>query len=239
MSALSRTLAELLPHGVVRRVAARRAARRRQELLERRQRELRPIATPLGTNARPTRLNMGCGLHREPGWINADADPRADVEIVLRDGEPLPFGDGTLDVVFSEHFLEHLSFVDGCHFFRESQRVLKRGGTFRVSCPDLDAIARMLQPADDSWRALARIYESIGDFGEGELSCPERVVNWAFYGHEHKHIWTFRQLEEELCRAGFAGARRVALGTSGVTGGAIERRIPEAFYSLIVEATKP
>ncbi|HKV99736.1 MAG TPA: methyltransferase domain-containing protein [Vicinamibacterales bacterium] len=239
MSALSRTLAELLPHGVVRRIAARRAARRRQEVLERRQRELRPIVAPLGEDARPARLNMGCGWHREPGWINADADPRADVEVVLRDGEPLPFADGTLDVVFSEHFLEHLSFVDGCHFLRESQRILRSGGTFRVSCPDLDAIVRMLQPGDASWRALARIYESIGDFAEGELSSPERVVNWAFYGHEHKHIWTYRQLEEQLARAGFGATHRTPLGMSGVEGAAIERRIPEAFYSLIVEATKP
>jgi SAM-dependent methyltransferase len=239
MSALTRTLRELLPHGVVRRVAARRAARRRRELLDQRQRELRPIISPADGAAQPSRLNMGCGLHREPGWINADADPRADLEVVLHHGEPLPFADERLDVVFSEHFLEHLSFMDGCHFLHESHRILRSGGTFRVSCPDLQAIVRMLEPSDDSWRALARVYESIGDFAEGELSSPERVVNWAFYGHEHKHIWTFRQLEQQLERVGFVGTRRMPFGTSSVEGAAIERRIPEAFYSLIVEATKP
>jgi predicted SAM-dependent methyltransferase len=181
---------------------------------------------------------MGCGKHREPGWINADADPGADFNIILRDGESLPFANAALEVVFSEHFLEHLSFADGCHFLRESHRVLRKGGVFRVSCPDLHVIARMLNAGDDSWRALASVYESIGDFPEGALTMPERVVNWAFYGHGHKHLWSFPQLEYHLDQIGFSEIHRMPFGVSNRDGAAIERRIPEAFYSLIVEATK-
>lgn len=181
---------------------------------------------------------MGCGTHREPGWINADASDDAEQRLILSENEPLPFLDGELEAVFSEHFLEHVSLRDGIHFLRESGRVLTRGGTFRVSCPDLDVIVSLLQPGNEQWKALARVYESIGDFSPGALAYPEQVVNWAFYGHSHRYLWSFRQLKTELERSGFADIRRMPFGVSRVDGVAIERRIPEAFYSLIVEATK-
>ena len=96
----------------------------------------------------------------------------------------------------------------------------------------------MIASTGDTWRELAQIYESIGDFPPGELNSPERVLNWAFYGHEHKHLWSFRQLRAELERVGFSDVRRMRFGTSRAKGAAIERRVPEAFYSLIVEAEK-
>jgi predicted SAM-dependent methyltransferase len=231
-------VAEFLPYGIVRRVAARRAERRRAALAIERERALRPVVSVAQGEQALVRLNMGCGNHREPGWINADADSPADLKVILRDAEPLPFSNASFDVVFSEHFLEHLSFVDGCHFLRESHRVLRKGGVFRVSCPDLNVIAGMLNASENSWQALARVYESIGDFPEGALNMPEHVVNWAFYGHGHKHLWSFQQLEYHLDQVGFADIHRMSFGVSNFDGAAIERRIPEAFYSLIVEARK-
>jgi len=67
---------------------------------------------------------------------------------------------------------------------------------------------------------------------------PEQVVNWAFYGHAHRHLWTFRQLETELNASGFVDVRRMPFGVSRVEGVAIERRVAEDFYTLIVEGTK-
>ncbi|MDQ6888491.1 MAG: methyltransferase domain-containing protein [Gemmatimonadota bacterium] len=187
---------------------------------------------------------MGCGKHVEPGWINADGDPSAPTHIVLAVGDPLPFLDGSLEVVFSEHFLEHLSFDQACWFMREAHRTLIRGGLFRVSCPDLAFIARVICTGDESWRQLAMLYETIGDHRVGVLTSSngggaESTVNWAFYGHCHKHLWTYDQLVRELRRAGFAGdVRRCQFGESSVPGAAIEIRQQEAFYSLIAETTK-
>ena len=135
---------------------------------------------------------MGCGSHHEPGWINADGSEAAPLRIWLDPNTPLPFDDGALDVVFSEHFLEHIDLPTARHFIKESYRVLRREGVWRVSCPDLYVIARLLDPTvGEKWRELARIYESIGDFRPDELTRPEHVVNWAFYGHHHRHLWTF------------------------------------------------
>ena len=238
MSSLRQIAIDLLPHGVVRRIAQRRELARRSATAARRAAELRavyPVARGLEASGR---LNMGCGLHHEPGWINADADPDSPLVIRVVAGEPLPFESDSMEVVFSEHFLEHLSRRDGVWFLQESQRVLEPGGLFRVSCPDLDALVTMARDGEDSWRRLASVYESIGDFPPGELNRWERVLNWAFYGHEHRYLWSLDDLKAELLRVGFGKVERKRFGHSSMTGAAIERRIPEEFYSLIVEATK-
>lgn len=237
MNGFRRVLTDILPHGLVRRVAASRQRARINARVAERSRQLRPIL-PSSQSLPLLRLNMGCGTHRERGWINADSDEHAETRLTMSEDEPLPFADGALDAVFSEHFLEHIPIRAGIHFLRESGRVIRSGGTFRVSCPDLDVIVSLMQPGNEQWMELARVYESIGDFEPGALTLPEHVINWAFYGHAHRYLWTLRQLEAELTRSGFVDVRRMPFGISRTEGVAIERRVPEAFYSLIVEGTK-
>ena len=51
---------------------------------------------------------------------------------------PNPTDDSTVDFVYSSHFLEHLYRADAQRILRESFRVLKLGGTIRISVPDLE-----------------------------------------------------------------------------------------------------
>jgi ubiquinone/menaquinone biosynthesis C-methylase UbiE len=56
------------------------------------------------------------------------------------------FPDETFDYVYCSHLLEHL-YVDQATFcVREVYRVLKRGGIFRVSVPDLDLVIANYNP---------------------------------------------------------------------------------------------
>ena len=55
--------------------------------------------------------------------------------------EPLPFGDSAFDDVYSEHALEHLPPRDVVGFLAEAWRVLRAGGTLRLSTPDLAKFA--------------------------------------------------------------------------------------------------
>ena len=48
--------------------------------------------------------------------------------------------DNTVDVVFTEHVIEHVSFTDGIYFFNESKRILKNGGVLRIVCPMIEKI---------------------------------------------------------------------------------------------------
>lgn len=56
--------------------------------------------------------------------------------------KPLPLESNTFDAVNAYHVFEHLSLKDGGHFAAEVKRILKPGGIFRISTPDLERIAR-------------------------------------------------------------------------------------------------
>ena len=49
----------------------------------------------------------------------------------------LPFKDSSVEVIFSSHFIEHLTFEEGINFLRECHRVLRPDGILRISCPDM------------------------------------------------------------------------------------------------------
>jgi len=83
------------------------------------------------------KINVGSGLkHRlGPDWKNLDILRGADIRADVRKG--LPFDDGSVDLLYSEHFIEHLSLDEARFYFKECRRVLKRGGVVRTATIDL------------------------------------------------------------------------------------------------------
>jgi len=93
-------------------------------------------------------LNIGSGQRRfDPthGWINVDviSRPPDQVPDLICDvgKEPLPYADGTVDVVVLHHVYEHFHLAEGDGVIREAHRVLKPGGSLIVTVPDLKALA--------------------------------------------------------------------------------------------------
>ena len=95
-------------------------------------------------------LNAGSGQRPFASpWINMDLQAE-----VVRDGKgyrlevvgdivQLPFRDGSMDYVVSHHCLEHLdAHREGPQSIKEAHRVLKVGGSFIVTVPDLRALAQ-------------------------------------------------------------------------------------------------
>jgi SAM-dependent methyltransferase len=54
----------------------------------------------------------------------------------MRNGTP--FADGTFDMVYHSHFLEHIDRKAAPYLLKECRRVLKQGGIIRVVVPDLE-----------------------------------------------------------------------------------------------------
>ena len=86
------------------------------------------------------KLNFGAGPYKLKGWINADITPSAEVYIDAR--KRMPFPDDCLDAIFSEHFVEHLSYIDAKKWIGESHRCLKQGGVFRCATPGLNQLIK-------------------------------------------------------------------------------------------------
>jgi predicted SAM-dependent methyltransferase len=137
----------------------------------------------------PVFLNVGCGDHKLAGFVNIDVAPGADVVVDAR--QELPFDDNSVEGIFSEHFIEHLSQADGIRFLRECRRVLAPAGIARIATPDLDAIVS--DYADRDWlnpEWLRFGYDWI------QNRCEMLNLGMRAWGHQ----WVYN--EEELVRLG-------------------------------------
>jgi predicted SAM-dependent methyltransferase len=143
------------------------------------------------------RLHIG-GTVRVEGWevLNAIAGPHVDH---VGNAEDLSrFADGSFEVLYASHVVEHLDYRDKLlATLREWYRVLAPEGRVYVSVPDLDVLARLFVDRQ-------------------RLSTDERfwVMRMMFGGHDNEYDYHVAGLNEEfltrfLVDAGFGGVRRV------------------------------
>lgn len=107
----------------------------------------------------PLKLNLGCGEHYAPGWVNIDAfgGVRADVFANL---DALPYPDSSAELVYAGHVLEHIHPDDLPAVLREVRRVLAPGGQFCAVGPDCDRIDPVREP--DLYRMAGEGHDGIG-----------------------------------------------------------------------------
>lgn len=80
------------------------------------------------------KLNMGCGLHPTPGYVNADLARLPGVDVVCDFAHrPFPFRDNTFDEVYLSHILEHLPDMMGT--MEEVHRIARSSATVTVMVP--------------------------------------------------------------------------------------------------------
>jgi GT2 family glycosyltransferase/predicted SAM-dependent methyltransferase len=143
-------------------------------------------------------LNIGSGSHKLPGYINVDVEAGADIVADITKG--LPFNDNSVEGVYSEHFIEHLSQGDACFFFRECRRILRPGGIVRIATPDLDEIINSFNSAgtNSSGNPLGWLQPDWSRFGFEWIANRCEMLNISM--HEWGHQWLYN--EEELIRLG-------------------------------------
>lgn len=79
------------------------------------------------------KIQFGSGPNLLDGWVNLQEH---DGDIT----KPLNFADNSVDFVFTEHCVEHVTPLQGFRFFKECRRILKPGGVLRVIVPDVKSI---------------------------------------------------------------------------------------------------
>lgn len=87
-------------------------------------------------------LNIGCGSHYHPDWINLDVAPSDPQVLSIDVNRGLPFPADSVDVCYSSHVLEHLNKQGAQYFVSDCFRVLKPGGVIRLVMPDIETLTR-------------------------------------------------------------------------------------------------
>jgi predicted SAM-dependent methyltransferase len=149
------------------------------------------------------KLNVGCGPNIKDSWVNIDLHPAADLRLDAR--RRMPFADGSADIVYSEHFLEHLEYPeDAMNFLRECLRILAPGGRFSVAVPDAERVVRAYVDNDADFFRWAR-----ATWHPGWCDTPMHSLNYLFRQNgDHKHVYDAFTLERVLANAGFCTIRR-------------------------------
>jgi len=174
-------------------------------------------------------IHLGCGRVDHPAFINVDVAPFVHIHHIHA-VEQLPmFRDGTADLIYVCHCLEHVSFLETEKVLREWKRVLKSGGILRISVPDFD-------------RILA-IYEAF----QHDIAAIEKTLMGGqnYPANFHKAVFNHAHLTRLLEAAGFTNVRAWTPGSGDLTtfndwSGRSVKVEDKAFpISLNLEAEKP
>lgn len=202
----------------------------------------RLIRDYLATSRKP-RLHIGCGGNHLDGWLNTELTPRG-TQIFLDATRRFPFADGTFDLIYSEHMIEHIAYPDAERMVGECRRVLRPGGTLRIVTPDMAFLRSLLDGTPhlqrDAYFEFYRRHHAL----TGPLS-PTHFVNHFVRAWGHQFIHDRSTLTELLSHAGFRDIIVCPINESRVSelnGLAKLDRMPDGFLemeSITVEATRP
>jgi predicted SAM-dependent methyltransferase len=156
----------------------------------------------------------------------------------------LPFRDGAVTTIFTEHFLEHLAYADEVQeFLRECHRCLSPSGVLRVIVPDAGVYLSLY--CEGTWdkfaarRPLIKEGDGYRDYWLDERYFTKmEFINAVFrQSGEHKYAYDAETLINLLRRVGFESVRQTSFGISlaaDMAPDTPERRAE----SLYVEAVK-
>ena len=147
----------------------------------------------------------------------------------------IPLPNGSVDVLYSSHMIEHLDREEVLLFLREARRVLRPGGIIRLAAPDI--------------KIQVQRYEINGDadsFIEGtRLTSPrprllsQRIRLLLVGTRNHQFMYDGSSLCRLLTNNGFHNALMVPLGETRIQNPELLNLSERASESVYVEAENP
>ena len=132
------------------------------------------------TTINSTKLHLGCGTKKLPGWVNIDSVEGLKPDLIHDITLPLPYQNQTVDEVLAEDLLEHFDKYMRFVVFGEWARVLKIGGVVTIQVPNFKKIL---------FRYFKFGYDNFVDFLFGENMLRSEV----YIGHFGNHKWGYSE----------------------------------------------
>lgn len=180
-------------------------------------------------------VQYGCGLSCANGWLNFDASPRLRLERLPVAGrifdalgkrlfprdvlygdiiQGLPVPSGCAKAVYCSHVLEHIDRVSIVIALKNTYKILKPAGVFRLVVPDLAWRAAEFVAAHDRGDPNAAD-EFMRNSHLGEGNAARGLINrvrQVLGNSEHRWMYDEAAMTELLARTGFVRIRRCRLG---------------------------
>ncbi len=173
------------------------------------------------------RVVFGGHWSNNPGWLILDENEQNITET-------LNFKDNTVDVIFTEHVIEHISLPDSIFFMKESKRILKTGGVLRIVAPMLEKlIAADFSDPNGKIYIKNSLYPYFSDEHEqlkqlnfdGVFEAPiVFLFNSMYRLHGHQFIWSANLMIKVLKALGFKSVKKRKVGEGFNQEYCIERR---------------
>ena len=176
-------------------------------------------------------IHYGCGFCAPGGWRNFDASPTLRFERAPLLGrlytknskrfpdnveygdivKGLPVADNSCKAVYCCHVLEHLCLEDFRRALKNTYRILKTGGIFRLVVPDL---AQMIKSytEDHSKQAAFTFMKASGLVREQRKRGIKGFLFEWLGNSVHRWLWDYDSMAAELEAARFAAIRRADFG---------------------------
>ena len=89
-------------------------------------------------------LNLACGVYyiSNLNWVNVDWEANSSDVKQMNLSKPLRFVNEKFDLVYTSHFIEHITYLQAEMLLTECYRVLSPGGVIRIITPDFEKICR-------------------------------------------------------------------------------------------------
>jgi predicted SAM-dependent methyltransferase len=154
-------------------------------------------------NAKGLKVQLGCGPRLKQGWVNIDLAKTADIRLDMR--RKLPFQDNSCEVIYSEHFLEHLDYPEpALTVFKDCLRILAPGGRFTFSVPDIDLVLRTYVNG-----GTPEYYEAQKRWSPKWYTTQIEFINYNFrQDGEHRFAYDQETMTKLLQQAGFKNINR-------------------------------
>ncbi|MFG2683426.1 class I SAM-dependent methyltransferase [Streptomyces sp. NPDC048392] len=156
----------------------------------------------------PQKVQIGGGAHRIDGFFNIDAVPPADLLWDIREG--IPLHDASVQLMFSEHFLEHIDYPRSVkHYAREAHRVLADGGQLVTGIPDAAFLLKHYPANPELATEMVERWYSKRNC-RGDINTFLDLINYAFRDQDDTpnytpHLWAYdeKKLIQLFTEAGF------------------------------------
>lgn len=177
------------------------------------------------------RLHWGCGPITPYGWVNSDILPLPGVDVAADILQGLPFPANEFDVIVSIHVLPEIPYRQLDTALQELLRILKPGGTLRLSLPDLDKAIRAYLDRDVDYFFL---------IPDEQVECLSgKMITQLLWFGQSRCMFTAEFARELLARNGFASISPCAFRETKSPHRGITDLDDRELESLFIEAVKP